>query len=52
MAPAEQLNGGYTIFGRVVEGMEVVLELSERNPTNDFSLPPGDTLIQVTILEK
>jgi cyclophilin family peptidyl-prolyl cis-trans isomerase len=52
MAPAEQLNGGYTIFGRVVEGMEVVLALSERNPTNDFSLPPGDTLIQVTILEK
>ena len=52
MAPVEQLNGGYTIFGRIVEGMEVVESLTERDPSQDLGLPPGDRLIQVTIIEK
>lgn len=52
MAPVEQLNGGYTIFGRVLEGMEVVESLTERDPSQNLGLPPGDKLIQVTIIEK
>jgi cyclophilin family peptidyl-prolyl cis-trans isomerase len=52
MAPAEQLNGGYTIFGRVLEGMEIVESLTERDPSQNLGLPPGDQLIQVTIIEK
>lgn len=52
MAPVEQLNGGYTIFGRVVEGMDVVEALTERDPSQNMGLPPGDKLIEVTIIEK
>lgn len=52
MAPVEQLNGGYTIFGRVLEGMEVVESLTERDPSQNLGLPPGDKLIEVTIIEK
>ncbi len=52
MAPVEQLNGGYTIFGHVVEGMEVVESLTARDPSQNIGLPPGDNLIKVTILEK
>ena len=31
-APAPNLDGGYTIFGEVVEGMEVVLAITPRDP--------------------
>lgn len=50
-AAAPSLNGGYTIFGKVVSGMDVVEKLTPRNPQPGISLPPGDTLIRVTIEE-
>ena len=50
--PAPHLNGSYTIFGRVLSGMEVVEQLTPRDPQPGFSLPPGDQLITVTIEEK
>lgn len=43
------LNGGYTIFGEVVEGMEVVESITPRDPQAGEELPPGDLLISVTI---
>ncbi len=46
---APDLNGGYTIFGEVVEGMDVVRSLTVRNPQGDEQLPPGDMLISITI---
>jgi cyclophilin family peptidyl-prolyl cis-trans isomerase/protein-disulfide isomerase len=53
LAPTPNLDGDYTIFGRVVEGMEVVKQLTPRNPDqSDLNLPPGDELISVTIEEK
>ncbi len=48
-APAPDLNGGYTIFGEVVEGMEVVQTISPRDPQQGADLPPGDLIISVTI---
>lgn len=51
-APAPDLNGSYTIFGRVLSGMDVLEGLTPRNPQPGLSLPPGDTLISVTIEEK
>ena len=48
-AEAPSLNGGYTIFGEVVEGMEVVREITPRDPQGGVDLPPGDLLISVTI---
>jgi peptidylprolyl isomerase len=48
--PAEQLNGGYTIFGQVVSGMDVVNGLTRRNPKQNPAFP-GDTIDSVTISE-
>ncbi len=47
-APRPQLNGGYTIFGQVVSGMDVVNGLRRRDPDQnpDFQ---GDAIERVTI---
>jgi cyclophilin family peptidyl-prolyl cis-trans isomerase len=49
--PQDYLNGGYTIFGQVTEGMDVVKNITLRDPdTNpDF---PGDAIESVTITEQ
>ena len=44
------LDGKHTIFGQVVEGMDVALSLALRDPQQNPSLP-GDTLLSVTIEE-
>ena len=45
-----QLNGESTSFGRVVEGMDVLLSLTPRDPNPD--LPPGDKVLSIEIEEK
>ena len=48
--PTPHLNGGYTIFGQVVEGMDTVNAIKKRDP----SARPmfiGDTMESVTIIE-
>ncbi len=52
LAPAEHLNGGFTIFGRVIAGMEVVQSLTPREPSLTMDLPPGDQILSVEIQEK
>jgi len=52
MAEAPKLDGNYTIFGEVVEGMEVVKSLTLRDPSQAGDLPPGDEIINITIDEK
>jgi cyclophilin family peptidyl-prolyl cis-trans isomerase/protein-disulfide isomerase len=48
-----QLNSGYTIFGRVISGMDDVVEnLTVRDPSQSMDLPPGDLILSVTIEEK
>jgi len=51
-SPAEQLNGNYTIFGEVIEGMGVVEGLTPRDPSQNANLPPGDAITTITIEEK
>ncbi|HBY08154.1 MAG TPA: hypothetical protein DEH22_10350 [Chloroflexi bacterium] len=51
-APAERLNGSYTIFGEVLEGMDVAESLTPRDPSQAGALPPGDKIITITIEEK
>ena len=43
------LDGSYTIFGEVIEGMDVVQSLTPRDPSQNADLPPGDEIISVTI---
>lgn len=49
---AEHLNGGYTIFGRVISGMEIVQNITVRDASQGGELPPADRIIRVTITEK
>ena len=49
--PQEFLNGGYTIFGQVVEGMDVVNGITRRDPDTNPNFP-GDAILSVTIEEK
>jgi cyclophilin family peptidyl-prolyl cis-trans isomerase len=52
LAPQPNLDGNYTIFGRVVEGMDVVNALTKRDPSQGGTLPTADTILSVTIQEK
>lgn len=47
--PTPHLNNRHTIYGQVVEGMDVVLALRERDPMRDNK--PGDALNSVEIIE-
>jgi cyclophilin family peptidyl-prolyl cis-trans isomerase len=51
-APAPHLDGGYTLFGQVVSGLEVAEQLTPRDPEKDPSLPPGDKILSIEIEEK
>lgn len=52
LGDASQLDGQYTIFGRVLEGMEVVEAITPRNPAENPELPPGDKIVTITIEEQ
>lgn len=51
-APAERLNGGYTIFGQVISGIDVLKSITPRDPSQNANLPPGDKILTITIGEK
>lgn len=48
-APQPQLDGSYTIFGEVIEGMEVVGSLTPRDPQSGDVLSEGDKIETVEI---
>lgn len=50
-APTPSLDGEYTIFGEVTEGMEVVDCITPRDPSSGASLPEGDKIISIEIEE-
>ncbi len=43
------LNGQYTVFGEITEGMDVVDSLSPRDPDTGSNAPPGDVIISIKI---
>ena len=47
-----KLDGSYTIFGHVIQGMDVVTNLTPRDPSKSADLPPGDKILSVTIEER
>ncbi len=51
-AAAPNLDGKYTIFGKVIQGMDVATSLTPRDPSVSADLPPGDKILSVTIEEK
>jgi cyclophilin family peptidyl-prolyl cis-trans isomerase len=50
-APTPNLNGGYTIFGQVISGMDVVNAITRRDP-NQSPTFMGDVIESVTIAEE
>ncbi len=50
-SPAAYLNGGYTIFGQVISGMDVVNGLRRRDPQTNPNYS-GDAIESVSITEK
>ncbi len=54
LRPAYEWDGQYTIFGIVVEGMDVVRSLTPRNANDPIRFPdppPGDSVLTITIEE-
>jgi cyclophilin family peptidyl-prolyl cis-trans isomerase len=49
--PTPQLDGGYTIFGQIVDGMDVVNAITRRDPDQSPTFQ-GDAIETVTISEK
>ena len=49
--PAEFLNGGYTIFGQVIDGMDVVNGFTRRDPDTKPSIA-GDAIKTIIITEE
>ncbi len=49
--PTEQLNGGYTIFGQVTSGMDMVNAITRRDPDQNPNFT-GDVIASITISEK
>jgi cyclophilin family peptidyl-prolyl cis-trans isomerase/protein-disulfide isomerase len=52
LAPRPSLDGKYTVFGQVVQGMDVALKLTPQDPSQPGTLQPADKIITVTIEEK
>ena len=51
LAPQPQLADGFTVFGRVIEGMDLVEQITPRDP-GDPNAPPGDVFETITIEER
>jgi cyclophilin family peptidyl-prolyl cis-trans isomerase/protein-disulfide isomerase len=51
-APEPTLNGKYTLFAQVVQGMDVAQKLTPRDPSKGNDLPQGDKIITITIEAK
>ena len=50
-AAVQNLNGKYTVFGKVTAGMDVADKLTPRDPSTDPNAPPGDKILEITIQE-
>ena len=46
------LDGRYTIFGQVTQGLDVLAKLTPRDPSSGQQLPAGDLIQTITIEEK
>lgn len=46
------LNGGFTIFGEVIDGLDLLEDLTPRDPQMSPDLPPGDTLLGIDVYQK
>jgi cyclophilin family peptidyl-prolyl cis-trans isomerase len=50
--PLPSLDGSYTIFGRIISGLDILDALASRDPTDGVNQPPGDSILTVLIEER
>ena len=50
--PTSHLNGKHTVFGRVVEGMDVLAKLQRRDPKSFERQPDPDKINKATVVRK
>jgi cyclophilin family peptidyl-prolyl cis-trans isomerase len=50
--PTAHLNGKHTVFGRVIEGMDVLSELQRIDPQGGPGQPEPDKIVKATVLRK
>jgi cyclophilin family peptidyl-prolyl cis-trans isomerase len=50
--PTPHLNGKHTVFGRVIEGMEVLAKLQRIDPQASGSKPDPDKIIEAKVIRK
>jgi cyclophilin family peptidyl-prolyl cis-trans isomerase len=51
-APEQRLDADFTIFGKVTQGMDVLEQLTPRDPSQTPNAPPGDKIIRIDIEER
>ncbi len=51
LAEASNLNGQYTVFAQVTDGIDVVKCITARDPSTNPGAPPGDKIISIEITE-
>lgn len=52
LGDVSQLDGSYTIFGQVTDGLDVVQNLTPRDPSTNPEAPAGDRVNTITIEEQ
>jgi cyclophilin family peptidyl-prolyl cis-trans isomerase len=50
--PTPQLNNRHTVFGRVIEGMDVVVSLQRIDPSDPSDTSQPDTIVKAEVLRK
>ena len=50
--PLPYLDDQHAVFGKVIEGMDVVSALTPRDPSEDPNAPPGDRILAIEIIEE
>ncbi len=51
LADASNLNGQYTVFAQVTDGIDIVKCITARDPSTNPGAPPGDKIISIEITE-
>jgi len=52
LGDAAFLDGSYTIFGRVTDGLDVVQAITPRDPSTNPNAPAGDVIVNIEISEE